>query len=107
MGMVMISIIPIDRAQDIDQSRLVKNSFQRTRPNVMESAPPINSGTTNSPIVAENTSTDPDIIPDFANGTVILQNVFVGRQPKSYADSIYDLSTFSRTAYIGNIIKGK
>ena len=50
MGNIMKNIMLIDNAQAIVQSRFEKNSVHRTRPNVTASAPPNNSGMTNSPI---------------------------------------------------------
>ena len=47
---MMKNIMLIDNAQAIVQSRFEKNSVHRTRPNVTASAPPNNSGMTNSPI---------------------------------------------------------
>lgn len=94
----MKNIIHIDNVQAIVQSRFEKNSVHKTRPNVIASGPPSSSGITNSPIEAEKTRIAPVTIPDLDNGIVIFQKVFVGRHPRSYAASMYDLSTFSSTA---------
>ena len=88
MGNMMKNIMLIDNAQAIVQSRFEKNSVHRTRPNVTASAPPNNSGMTNSPIEAENTRMDPVTIPELDRGIVIFQKVLVGQHPRSYAASI-------------------
>lgn len=79
----MNTITNIDIEQAIGQSRLVKNSFQSTLPNVSTLESPSSSGMANSPIDIEKTKKQLVIIALRSNGIITFQNVFVGVYPKS------------------------
>ena len=64
------------------QSRLEKNSSQRTLPIIIVSEPPNREGITNSPKAGMKTRKQPAIIPGFDKGAVINQNADIAEQPR-------------------------
>src|SRR5690606_3048249 len=77
------------------QSRLAKNSFQRTRPIISVSGPPRSSGMTNSPIAGMKTSMKPATMPGSVSGSVTRRNVTEARAPRSAEASSRLSSSFT------------
>ena len=83
-------------AAAVGHERLLKNSFHITRPIVKVCAPPRSSGITNSPIEGIKTIAEPAIIPGMDSGKMTVKKVLNGEQPRSYAASTIEKSSFCR-----------
>ena len=71
----------MDTALATGQSRLAKNSSDRTRPIISWSDLPSSEGMTYSPTAGMNTSNEPATMPGKDSGSVMRRNDFHGRAP--------------------------
>ncbi len=88
----------IATAEASGQSRFEKNSLHNCRPIISVSDPPSRSGMTNSPTAGMKHNSEPAMMPGMASGTVMVQNVRQGGEPRSSAASISVSSIFSSAA---------
>src|SRR5699024_9818847 len=107
MGLTSTSSSAMATAAATGQSRLPKNSSQRTRPIIRLSGPPSREGITNSPTAGMKTSREPAMIPGSESGRVTVTKAFHGRQPRSCAASPRSGDSRSSAAETSRIMKGR
>ena len=96
IGKKTINAVKTEIAQASGQSTCTKNAFHKTCPIVIKFEEPRRSGIANSPMDNVNEKNALFTIPLLDKGTITLQNVPMGEQPRSQEASIYELSSPSK-----------